>query len=96
MEVFALVVGGSFWGLILALWFCWGVYRLEQRGPDAPLGKQGWLALALPPLIATGCLIAAKVELEGQRLALLPVAVPAPTYETGGPHSAGGALPKAD
>ena len=78
MMIFALTVGGSFFGTGLLVWFAWGLYRLEKRGPDAPLGKACWQALFWPPAIICCCLIAAKAELTGQQLALLPAETFAP------------------
>lgn len=81
MEIFALTVGGSFFGVGLFAWFAWGLYRLEKRGPDAPLGKACWQALFWPPAIVCACLLIAKAALVEQRAAL-------PANETAAPASA--------
>ena len=86
MEIFTLVVGAGFVACMLAVWFCWGIYRLEKRGPDAPLGKAGWAALFWPPAICCACLLLARAGLEGQRLVVLPIAPTGPTYVIGDRH----------
>lgn len=81
MWIFALIVGGTFWGIALFAWFAWGLYRLHIRGPEAPLGKAGWQALFWPPVIVTACLILAKAELAEKTLAVLPIATPPQAVE---------------
>ena len=61
-KLFPAIVAGTFAGGSLLLWFSWGVWRLHKRGPAAPLGKDGWLALSLPLFFVLICALSVTAE----------------------------------